>query len=461
MAGRRKAPGTIEQQPSGMWRAYYTHNRRRHTPGRTFRRRGSAEEWLAAERALIDQGQWTPPEQRRAEAEAAEIRDSTTLGTFARTWIDSRTTSRGTPLAPRTAAEYGAYLDGRLAVFATKPMAAITRAEVDEWWLANQDAPLLRHHVYAFLKSVMADAVDRELIASNPCKVRNAARRSTQRPKALQNDLIVGLGPLEVAALADATKPDQWRALVLLLAWSGLRPSEALALTRSDLVVAAEVDGAKRWTVKVTKALSRTTAGDVGPMPPKTTESIRFVPLPPHVADELATHLDQWAAPGPDGLVWPSTNPVRPFGSIKQVMGTHPGSKGQVSGFNAARVAIGRPELRLYDLRRWARHMWRKAGIGDADCEQLLGHKLDPVMGSYVTQDREELRPNMARLSELAGWSPPSTPQASAPAIDHRLLRVMTPEQLRAALGAMDDAELADAVAQLPAEVLARALSGR
>lgn len=457
MAARRKAPGTIELKPSGRYRAYYEHKGNRHTPGHTFTDRKAAETWLNSERTLIDRDEWTPPAQRRddqAMAAQAEIRDQTTLGDYARTWIAGRTTKKGTPLAPRTIDEYNGYLDGRLSELAATPIVAIDRQMIDAWWLTNKDAPTLRHHAYAFLKSVMADAVDRERIPVDPCKVKNASSRTTGRPRAVQNDLITGLSPLEVATLADGTKPEQWRVLVLLLAYSGLRPAEALALTRNDIAKGAADDGTPQWTVKVTKAISRTEDGKLGPQPPKTPESIRFVPLPPHVAGELAAHIDRYAAPGPDGLLFPSTNPVNPWPTIQQVIGTSAkqrtgkGRKTKLrtpTGFNAARIAIGRPELRLYDLRRWARHMWRKAGIGDADCEQLLGHVLDPVMGAYVTLDRDGLWPYMVRLSELAGWTRTIDPRTlpDAPIINPRLLAAMTPEQLSITLAGMTDAQLA------------------
>jgi len=474
MAGRKprrtSTLGTIYQNATGGWVARYDRHGQRHTPGRTFLTHKLADEWLTSEQLLIARDTWTPPAERRAAKEAAGTRDTTTLDELAREWIDARTTSKGTPLAPRTIREYRAYLSGRLATLADHPVADIDRGMIDRWWQDNQDAPGLRHHCYAFLKSVMASAADRGIIAASPCRIENASRRAVQRPKALQNDLITGLTPLDIGALTEATKPAQWRALVLLLAYSGLRVSEALALTQSDLIRATGSDGTPHWTIRVTKALSVTSSGQRGPQPPKTPESIRFVPLPPHVAEALAEHMTRYAVPGPDGPLFPSTNAANPWPTVQQVMGTSAkqrAGKGRrakprtPTGFNAARIAIGRPELRVHDLRRWARHMWRKAGLGDADCEQLLGHVLDPVMGAYVTLDREALWLYMERLSELAGWTPPAATPGSAPGIDPRLLAVMTAEQIRTALAHMSDDEIAAVVPLLDPEALARAIIGR
>lgn len=467
---RRSRLGTIYQVREGNWVARYNYNGQRHVPGHTFPTPELADQWLMAEALLIARDQWTPPADRRANTESVDAEvEATTLGEFAEKWIDTRTTRKSTPLSPRSQQEYRSYLNGRLAELAAQPIRGITRAMVDAWWQDNADVPVLRHHIYSFLGSVMSAAVSRDLIVANPCKVENAAsRRPVKRPKAVTNDLITGLTPLDIAALSEAMRPAQWKALIMVLAYSGLRPSEALALSRDDIICAQADDGTPRWTLKVTKALSRTAEGGRGPRPPKTTESIRFVPLPPHVAGALAGHLDKWAAPSPDGLLFPSTNPANEWPTIQQLMGTaaRPRSgKGRTpkmrtpSGFNAGRIAIGRPEMRLYDLRRWARHMWRKVGLGDADCEQLLGHKLDPVMYAYVTQDREQLWPYMEQLSRLAGWTKP-VGQAFG-GIDHRLLAAMTAEQLTAALAGMSDAELAKVVPSLPTESVVKALATR
>lgn len=106
-------------------------------------------------------------------------------------------------------------------------------------------------------------------------------------------------------------------------------------------------------------------------------------------------------------------------------------------GFYAARLAIGRPQLRLYDLRAWARHAWRMAGISDFDCELLLGHEL-PRVAAYATLNRDALWPLLDKLSEQAGWTPPTraaepTTQPGRSALTH-ILSSMSPEQLAQAL---------------------------
>jgi integrase len=74
--------------------------------------------------------------------------------------------------------------------------------------------------------------------------------------------------------------PARYRALVVLLAGSGLRIGEALGLGKSD------VDFLRR-TVKVKR--QRLPSGVIGP--PKTSKSARTVPLGKVVVDELAAHV--------------------------------------------------------------------------------------------------------------------------------------------------------------------------
>lgn len=170
---------------------------------------------------MIDRGEWTPPATRRQEQEAAAAREtqrSIPFGDYARDWITQRTTPRGTPLAPPTISEYHAYLDGPLADFTERQLAEVSRADVKAWWQRLADKPRYRHHAYAFAKSVFKAGVKDGLAEDNPWDIDNAARVVLQTPKAVRATMINGLSPEEVQRLADAMRPAQWQALVLLLA---------------------------------------------------------------------------------------------------------------------------------------------------------------------------------------------------------------------------------------------------
>jgi integrase len=100
--------------------------------------------------------------------------------------------------------------------------------------------------------------------------------------------------PEQVRAMAE-TVGGRYRAFVVLLAGSGLRPGKGLGLTvdRVDFL---------RRTVRVDRQLS-TVAGKPPTLAPvKTPSSVRTVPVPQPVLDELARHLERHS-PGPHGLI--------------------------------------------------------------------------------------------------------------------------------------------------------------
>lgn len=448
------------------WAAKYEHNHIVHTPGHTFATRDAARSWLDSEARLIELGTWTPPADRLA-ASRATVASREVLDTYARTWVAGRTTAKGTPLAARTVQEYHRYLKGILGPLARLPLDRITRDDVDAWWQANEGTPRYRHHAYSFLKSVLSDAADREHIPTNPCRVENAASVSPTTPRAVRASLVTELEPAHVQAMAEAMPP-RHRFLLLLLAWTGLRPGEAFALRRTDLHRQQTADGLARVRVNVFQAVTKGTEG--GPAlvagAPKTPGSVRAVLLPPHLVPDLDAHLNAHATPGVDGLLFPSSNPNLDYATVQQVTGTSPkrrtdrkGSKVRVpTGWNAARLAVSRPSLRLYDLRHWARRQWTRAGLDTASAEMLLGHELPRVLGTYAHLDLDHVWPFMVRCSESAGWVPPM-PQQPRATIHPRLLNAMTADQLAGTLAVMTDDQLADAVPHLDAATLARVLS--
>lgn len=90
--------------------------------------------------------------------------------------------------------------------------------------------------------------------------------------------------------------PKQYRALATLAAGTGLRQGEAFGLTvdRVDFL---------RRRVTIDRQLTTVTGRAPEFGPPKTTSSVRTVPLPTVVVDALAVHLAAFGT-GPDGLLF-------------------------------------------------------------------------------------------------------------------------------------------------------------
>ena len=137
------------------------------------------------------------------------------------------------------------------------------------------------------MAKIMRSAVDAGLLANSPCD-------RVPLPK-IEHTEMRFLAPDEIGNLADAIG-DQWRSLVLVGCYGGLRIGElhGLRVPRVDLL-RAQVDVAEIVT---------DVAGHLYTGPPKTRAGRRTVQLPRFVLDELAEHLGGRS----DGLVWPNEN---------------------------------------------------------------------------------------------------------------------------------------------------------
>ena len=135
--------------------------------------------------------------------------------------------------------------------------------------------------------------------------------------------------PTEIACLAEVIRP-QYRALVFLGAYGGLRIGELAGLRRSRVDLdAGTVDVAENLTEVQGKLYSR---------PPKTRASRRRVSLPSVVVEELTVHLRA-----------PAGGPLRINGFRHRV-------------WPPATLAAGLPGLRIHDLRHTAVALWIAAG---------------------------------------------------------------------------------------------------
>ncbi|MFD8615474.1 tyrosine-type recombinase/integrase, partial [Streptomyces sp. NPDC059631] len=158
-------------------------------------------------------------------------------------------------------------------VFGGKRIAGIRPSEIQAWvtGLATTQglAPSTARTVFNTVKAVFRAAVHDRVIARSPCDGVKAT--------AVPRKQIVPLTVDQVSALADAL-PEQYRALVITGAGTGLRPGELFGLQ------VQHVNFLKR-TVRVEQQVQQTAKSGVYVCPPKTQRSYRTVPLPQVVAD--------------------------------------------------------------------------------------------------------------------------------------------------------------------------------
>jgi integrase len=199
---------------------------------------------------------------------------------------------------------------------------------------------------YRLLRAVLGVAVADEVIAVNPCRLRSAGDPKAARPSR-------SLTVAEVQALAGAV-PARYGALVLVLAFGGLRFGEATALRRQDVAEDAS------W-VSVERSV-RYVAGRWLVGGPKTAAGRRTVALPSSVASAVADHLARYVPQNPDALV---------FGTRS---GQFLGSANFGRSFRRAVETVGLPPVRVHELRHTGATLAAATGASTKELMHRLGH---------------------------------------------------------------------------------------
>lgn len=364
-AGHRSF-GHIRKLPSGKFQASYTGpDVARHLAPVTFTTRSRAEGWLATERGLVERREWTPPKDR-AMAQRAE---GLTLQEFAEGWLKRR------DLKPATRFGYERILAASITEsLGDEILRSITPTRVADWYAAlNGATPTERAHSYQLLRTLCNAAVREGVITASPCTIRGAGR-------ARRVHQVVPATPAQIAGIVEAITP-KYRALVLLGAWCAMRYGELAELRRKDLDLTAGVIRVRRGVAFVGgKAIVGT---------PKTEAGRRTVTIPPHVLPALRRHLDEFAAPGAEGLIFPA------------VSGGHVHPTTSNKPFRRACIAAGVPELRFHDLRHSGAVLAAQAGATIADLMARLGHSTPGAAMRYqhTAQGRDAMI--AARLSAM------------------------------------------------------------
>lgn len=339
---RDKRPfGTIRKLPSGRYQAQYTTPTGRRVPApSTFAARIDAEGWLYQRRVEVDAGLWNPA--------AAVKAPKVTFGEYSASWLAGRHVA-GRPLKARTREHYAAILKRHLVPeFGTTPLAAITAADIREWHAETLiGKPTMRAHAYALLRTILASAVNDELIALNPCHIRGAG--NSKRAVTIRPASVAELGKLAAAM------PERLRLMVILASWCALRFGETVELRRADIDLDAEV-------IRIRRAVVRTKEHGHTVTTPKSAAGSRDVAIPPHVVPLIEAHLAAYVGPEADALVFAAERGGHLHPSI---VGGH---------WYKARAEAGRPDLRWHDLRHTGATLAAATGASLAELMARLGH---------------------------------------------------------------------------------------
>lgn len=333
--------GSVEQLPSGRYRArYWGPDGIQYTAKTTARRaltfetRGDADAYLSGQRADISRGTWKTPD---APTPVAAAPAPLTLAVYTVPWLADR------PLALRTREEYDRLLRLRiLPTFGSSGLAEITSVAVRSWYAAQANTPTARAQAYALLRSILATAVDDEILMRNPCRIRGAGVSRAAKPRKPAT-------AAELAVIVEAMPPPL-RMLVLLACWCSLRFGEVTELRRGDVDL-------EHGVLRIRRAVVTTpTAGSVV-KEPKSRAGIRDVVIPPHILDALAAHLDEHTQPGKVALLFASDN------------GGHLANSSMHWVYRPACKAAGRSDLSFHDLRHTGQTL---AAASGANLRELM-----------------------------------------------------------------------------------------
>jgi integrase len=215
-----------------------------------------------------------------------------TFGAYAQQWADSQPHRASTEVQIESVLRVHVF-----PVWKNRKLASIRPSEVQAWVSGLELAPSTVAVVYGKVAAIFRCAVDDRLIATSPCT------RGIKLPRA-EGAEITPMHPEELRAMAEAVS-DRYRALIVLLAGSGLRPAEGLGLTvdRVDFL---------RRTVRVDRQLVTISGRAPVLAPVKTPSSVRTIPVAQAVIDALAAHIEHYS-PGPDRLIFTDSkgDPIR------------------------------------------------------------------------------------------------------------------------------------------------------
>jgi integrase len=196
---------------------------------------------------------------------------------------------------------------------------------------------------YGVLSGVLADAVKAKRLAANPAKgVENLPRKTAKRHVYLSAD--------DVHQLADES--GDHGALVLVLAYCGLRWGEAIGLRVRD------VEFLRRRLTVHENAVQMRTRHAVGPTKGR---KARSVPVPAFVLDELSVQCKGKAS---GDLVFPSCS----GGYLQR-------PKSSTGWFQAAVKRAGVQKVTPHDLRHTCASLAVAAGVNVVALQRMLGHK--------------------------------------------------------------------------------------
>ncbi|MGV0694256.1 site-specific integrase [Mycobacterium intracellulare] len=314
------------------WRVRYRTPDRRQTDKRGFKTKREAEAFAATVEVAKLKGEYVAPSLGRA-----------TVSELADDWLARKQQA--------TAPSHYRMLESAYRVHVRPRWGSVSLADVDQLGIEAWVTAMVRKgggattvlRAHGVLSGILSDAVKARRLAVNPARgVENLPRKTARRH--------VYLSAQDVQRLADES--DEHRALVLTLAYTGIRWGEAVALRVRDIEFLR-----RRLTVHE-NAVQLGVDHAVGPTKGR---KARSVPVPAFVLDELSVRCQDKA---PDDLVFSATD-----GKFL------PRPKSSGGWFVAAVKRAGVQPITPHDLRHTCASLAISAGVNVLALQRMLGHK--------------------------------------------------------------------------------------
>ena len=264
--------------------------------------------------------------------------------------------------------------------------------------------------VAGMLQGVLQRAVEWERIAQNPMRV-------AHKPKVRRRIVIRPIAPVQVEQLRHHLLAEgrlRCATLVSVLAYSGLRPGEALALT---------------WDRVGARTIAVTGASSMGRLKATKTGAERTVRLLSPLAQDLAEWRLAQGRPEPDTMVFPGESSAGTLTAGQWNRWTQ-------GAFRAAKLAVGLPNARAYDLRHSFVSLLihegqsilavaRQAGHSPQTCLRDYGHLFDEF--DPAAREPAEAVIAAARASSYLSRTSRRTPTGAKPLAERTTPRAVYP----------------------------------
>lgn len=392
---RRDGDGKI----AGYQVRVYLHNGKRKTIG-TFPTRREATK--AAHQAMVD-----------AKAGKLGMSGRLTLGNYLTTWLDrkakeGRSRSKGRsnlsqsrPKAYRTLVNYEAAVKrvsdaiGRMRLDDVR--AADIRQLIDD--IAVETGARTAEQTHSVLRNALGDALDDELIGTNP-----AAKVSPPKPAPADQAV---LDSDELHSLFAGTEGDWFHALYVMAATGGLREAELLGLSWADVNLDAEAKDAGKAqeipgrTLHVRRQQQRQTGRGFVLTDLKTTNSKRYVPLIDIAIEALRAHREMQRRRRRElGMLWKDTGRV-----FTTELGTLLDPANLRRHFYAELDRLGLPRVTIHSLRKTAITAMVELGLPVSSVQIVAGHARSSTTLDIYTKVKGRTASEQAREGLNAAYA--------------------------------------------------------